>query len=118
MQIYPEALESGHKTCIKECKRNRKLIWLNPPSNKSIKANVVKIFLDSIKKHFAKSDLLKNCSIGIIEVNNYHNRHMYHIISAHNSKSLLWTKQQSNVTVTRMNCYELGRLAFMAYQPL
>ena len=36
-------------------KRKRKIIWFNPPYSKNVQANVGKIFLRYIKKHFPKN---------------------------------------------------------------
>ena len=58
---YKAALkESGlannleYKTSTKVKKRNRNVIWFNPPFNKAVSTNIGKIFLRMVKKHFTK----------------------------------------------------------------
>ena len=58
---YEAALrESGHDPDFKyekplnKRKRNRKVLWFNPPFSKSVKTNVGKLFLQMVKKHFTR----------------------------------------------------------------
>ena len=67
---YEEALKRcGHTTKLTynppnheqnnaRLKRNRKIIWFNPPFNLDVSTNVVKIFLNLIEKHFPRSSKL------------------------------------------------------------
>ena len=64
---YEEALNScGHTTNLTNnppnheqnnarWKRNRKIIWFNPPFNLDVSTNVAKIFMNLIEKHFPRS---------------------------------------------------------------
>ena len=36
-------------------KRNRKVIWFNPPYSQSVKTNIGKIFIKLVRKHFPKN---------------------------------------------------------------
>ena len=68
--IYEKALnDSGHKcnlkyqeaTNTKKRNRSRKVIYFNPPYSKSLKTNVIKVFLILIDKHFPKGHKLHKC---------------------------------------------------------
>ena len=49
---YQEELPKGKR------KRNRQIIWFNPPYSRSLKTNVGKIFLSLLDKHFPKGSVL------------------------------------------------------------
>ena len=58
---YETALkENGHQPCFNYAKqptnrkRNRKVIWFNPPYSSTVKTNVGKLFLQLVRKHFTR----------------------------------------------------------------
>ena len=68
--VYEKALkDSGYECSLKYQKtsdakkrnRSRKAIYFNPPFSKSVKTNVIKLFLSLIDKHFPKSHRLHKC---------------------------------------------------------
>ena len=69
---YEEALtKCGHTTKLTYAspnyeqnnarrKRQRKIVWFNPPFNLDVSTNVAKIYLNLIEKHFPRSSKLHN----------------------------------------------------------
>ena len=43
-------------------KRQRKLVWFNPPYNAEVKTNIDKVFLKLFRKHFCKRHCYKEMS--------------------------------------------------------
>ena len=69
-----------------------RVIWFNPPYNKSVKTNAAKIFFDLIKKHF--NNLLKKLFNRYNLKGNYCcNKNMHLVISFHNNKILNGKRQ-------------------------
>ena len=52
-------------------KRQRKIIWFNPPFNLDVSTNVAIIFLNLIEKHFPRSTKLQKISNKNIDKVNY-----------------------------------------------
>ena len=66
-------------------KRQRKIIWFNPPFNLDVSTNVAKIFLNLIEKHFPRSSKLhKIFNKNIIKVSYSCTQNMSQIIKGHN----------------------------------
>ena len=96
---YEEALKKcGHTTKLTYTppnheqnnvrrKRQRKIIWFNPPFNLDVSTNVAKIFLNLIEKHFPRSSKLhKIFNKNIIKVSYSCTQNMSQIIKGHNKK--------------------------------
>ena len=74
--------------------RKRKIIWFNPPYCMSVKTNVGKIFLQLIKKHFPKGNLLnKIFNKNTVKISYSCMGNIASIISGHN-KNILETKEE------------------------
>ena len=83
-------------------KRSRKIIWFNPPFNKSVKNNIGRIFLNLIKKHFPKSHRLsKIFNQNNIKVSYCCTSNMGTIIKNHNKKV---TKKENKNTNENVSC--------------
>ena len=68
-------------------KRNRKIIWLNPPLNLDVSTNVAKIFLNLIEKYFPRSSKLhKIFNTNTVKVSYSCTQNMSQIIKGHNKK--------------------------------
>ena len=87
-KINPE-IQMNQKQNKTKRKRNRKIIWYNPPYNMNLKTNIGKTFLKLIDKHFHKNHPLnkiinrKNVKISYSCCPNIQN-----IINSHNRKIL------------------------------
>jgi len=94
---YEEALkQSGYKNISltyqtttspkKQKRRRRKIIWFNPPFNKSVSTNVAKKFLSLIDKHFPPSSKLnKIFNRNTVKVSYSCTENMEKIIKGHNN---------------------------------
>ena len=68
-------------------KRQRKIIWFNPPFNLDVSTNVTKIFLNLIEKHFPRSSKLhKIFNKKTVKVSYSCTQNMSQIIKRHNKK--------------------------------
>ena len=68
-------------------KRQRKIIWFNPPFNLDVSTNVAKIFLNLIEKHFPRSSKLhKIFNKNTVKVSYSCTQNMSQIIKGHNKK--------------------------------
>ena len=96
---YEEALKKcGHTTKLTYTppnheqnnvrrKRQRKIIWFNPPFNLDVSTNVAKIFLNLIEKHFPRSSKLhKIFNKNTVKVSYSCTQNMSQIIKGHNKK--------------------------------
>ena len=103
---YEEALKKcGHTTKLTynppnheqnnaRRKRNRKIIWFNPPFNLDVSTNVAKIFLNLIEKHFPRSSKLhKIFNKNTVKVSYSCTQNMSQIIKGHNKKIIQNEKQ-------------------------
>ena len=108
---YEKALrESGHVANLKyntsnqeqsrtKRKRNKKVVWYNPPYNKALKTNIGKEFLNLIDKHFhAKNPLQKQLNRHTIKISYSCTPNMAKIIAGHN-KSILREKKRRGKNV-------------------
>ena len=96
---YEEKLEeSGHKIKLKyqqeniqnnTSNRKRKIIWFNPPYNKSVESKIAKIFLKLVDKHFPNHHRLhKIFNRNSLKVSYSCTKNMKSIINNHNSTIL------------------------------
>ena len=75
--------------------RKRKIIWFNPPYNKSVVTNVAKIFLKLLDKHFPKNNKLhKIFNRNSVKVSYSYTENISQIISSHNKNLLQPIKNQ------------------------
>ena len=97
--IYDSALKSSgyiqnlsyeRKHNTDQCKqRKRKVIWFNPPFNKSVKTKIGKVFLRLVKQHFPKHHKFhKIFNLNTIKVSYSCTTNMVNNIKKHNSKIL------------------------------
>ena len=71
----------------KKCKRQRNVIWFNPPFSKSVSTNVARRFLQLVSKHFPKaSKLHKIFNRNTLKVSYSCMPNMASIISTNNRK--------------------------------
>ena len=82
-------------------KRQRKIIWFNPPVNLDVSNNLAKIFLNLIEKQFPRSSKLhKIFNKNIIKVSYSCTQTMSQIIKAHNKEiNQKKHKRRSSLTV-------------------
>ena len=77
-------------------KRNRKIIWFNPPFNLDVSTNVAKIFMNLIEKHFPRSSKLhKIFNENTVKVSYTCTQNMSQIIKGHNKKIIQEEKQEA-----------------------
>ena len=82
-------------------KRQRKIIWFNPPFNLDVSINVTEIFLNLIEKHFPRSRKLhKIFSKNTVKVSYSCTQNMLQIIKGHNKK----TVQKETQETLECNC--------------
>ena len=87
----------------KKRKRDRKVIWYNPPYSKSVKTNVGAQFIKLIGKHFPRGHKLhKIFNRNNLKISYSCMRNMQQIIKAHNSKIL--KRSQSTTNKKSCNC--------------
>ena len=109
---YQKALDDqGYKYILKyqeilktkKRNRSRKVLYFNPPFCKSVKTNVVKMFLGLIDKHFPKGNLLHKCfNRNTVKATYCTLTNMKNKISKHNSRVL---NEESNVNrEKKCNC--------------
>ena len=80
---YQKPGKSGRK------RRPRKKIYFNPPFSKSVKTNVIKVFLSLIDKHFPKGHKLHKCfNRNTVKATYCTLSNMMDKISSHNAKIL------------------------------
>ena len=107
--IYEKALhDSGYKCSLKYQKKNtakrrtrsRKVIYFNPPFSRSVKTNVIKLFLSLVDKHFPKSHKLHKCfNRSTVKATYCTLTNMKEKIGKHNAKLL-----SSKTTDRKANC--------------
>ena len=99
---YEEALKkSGHQASLEyiapkvdnienntnKLQRKRKIIWFNPPFNKSVTTNVGRRFLNLVEKHFPKEHKLHKISNKTtLKVSYSFSQNMTQIINSHNRR--------------------------------
>ena len=77
--------QTGYYNNEENKKRRRKIIWFNPPFSKSVNSNVVKTFLNLIKRHFPKTNkLYKIFNKNTVKVSYSCMSNMASILSLHN----------------------------------
>ena len=82
--------------------RKRKIIWYNPPFNKSLKTNIGNKFLSLVEKHFPKDHRLhKIFNKNTIKVSYSCTQNMANIIKSHNNRTL---KPRNKNTHENCNC--------------
>jgi 6-pyruvoyl-tetrahydropterin synthase len=82
-------------------KRQRKIIWFNPPYSKNVKTNVAKTFLQLIDKHFPKkSKLHKIFNRNTIKVSYSCMENVKSAVSRHNHRILSKTTKATNTSDT------------------
>ena len=70
-------------------KRNRKVIWFNPPHGLSVKTNIGKVFLELLRKNFPRSHTLsKIFNLNTIRISYSSMPNVKNLIKLHNSKLL------------------------------
>ena len=92
--------EIKEKTASK--KRNRNIIWFNPPFSQNVKTNIAKEFLKLIDKHFPSNN--KFCKLfnrNNIKVSYCCMPNMENIIRKHNAKIM---SNQSEAPISNCNC--------------
>ena len=109
--IYQDALDrSGYshkltykpKKAKKEKRRQRKILWWNPPYNASVSTNVGQMFLAMLDKHFPKgSELHKLFNRNNVKMSYRTGKNVQSYISSHN-KAIL--RDKSEVTKRPCNC--------------
>ena len=65
-------------------KRQRKIIWLNPPFSKIMKMNIGKKFFKLVKSHCPKHKMLKTFNKNTIKLSYSYCRNMGSVIASHN----------------------------------
>ena len=100
---YNHKLEYQEEIPKAKRKRNRKIIWFNPPYSKNLKTNIGKKFLNLIDKHFPRGSLLYPV------INRYKVKLSYRclpniaaMISQHNNRLL----KDNEVEVFRCRCHD------------
>ena len=69
--------------------RNSKVIWFNPPYSLNVKANIGKVFLKLVRKHFPRSHKLsKIFNLNTIKISYSSMPNVKNLIKQHNSKIL------------------------------
>ena len=92
----------NEKANNKKRKRSRKVIWFNPPFDKSVETNVGKIFLNLVSKHFPNDHRYhKIFNSNTIKVSYSCMENMEKIIKKHNSNI---TKNNTNEKREHCNC--------------
>ena len=85
-------------------KRERNILWFNPPYSEHVKTNIGHEFLRLLTKHFPPTHRLhKICNKNNVKVNYSCMSNMASIISRHN-KTLLDKRAKSNYTIQFYNC--------------
>ena len=109
--IYEEALSASgfqnklrftdsKENAAKKRKRQRNVIWFNPPYSKNVQTNIGRKFLHLIDKHFPKkSKLNKIFNRNTIKISYSCMPNMANVIASHNRKLL-----QSNSADPKCNC--------------
>ena len=94
--MFDESLKNDNETPQNKRKENnekkkkkRKIIWFNPPFNKSVKTRIGQRFLNLLDKHFPKNHILRqvvnrNC----VKLSYSCTKNVKQIIQAHNNKIL------------------------------
>ena len=82
--IFKKPAEKQNRT------RSRKIIWFNPPFNKSVTTNVAKRFLNLVDRHFPKTNtLLKIFNRNTVKVSYSCTENMANVIKSHNKKTTM-----------------------------
>ena len=77
-------------------KRNRKVIWFNPPYRLSVKTNIGKVFIKLVRKHFPMSNKFnKIFNLNTIKISYSSMPNVMNLIKQHNSKIL--SKDQDKI---------------------
>ena len=86
----------NHKQNKTRRKRQRKIIWFNPPFNLYVSTNVAKIFLNLIEKHFPRSSKLhKIFNKNTVKVSYSCTQNMSQVIKGYNKKIIQKEKQET-----------------------
>ena len=112
-EIYQDALKKSGFTnnkltykpteSKKPNRRNRHIIWFNPPYNEAVTTNIGKIFFNALNKHFPKSHRLhKIFNKNTVKLSYSCTKNMKNIISGHNKKIIKSTETQD--TTKKCNC--------------
>ena len=104
--VYESALkDSGHFSSMSHNsntqnarrKRNRKVIWFNPPYSQNVKTNIGKLFLKLVRKHFPKNNKYhKIFNLNNLKLSCCCATNVGSIIKQHNSKVLNKTNDNNN----------------------
>ena len=116
-ELYNDALKScGYKETMrykkdnrprKRRKRTRKVLWFNPPYNKSVKTNVAGKFLKLIDRHFPKGNKLhKLFNRNNVKVSYSCMKNMSAVIKTHNQKI---TKSTNQKPTRNCNCKDKAK---------
>ena len=82
-------VENKNNTNDNKQKRKGKITWFNPPFSKSVKTNIVKIFLQLLSKHFPKNHKMhKIFHRNTVKVSYSCMKNIGYVISAHNRNIL------------------------------
>ena len=109
--MYEEALrQSGYDECMKYCetvkkprKRQRKVIWFNPPFSVNVKTRVGRIFFDIIDRNFPKTHKFNRLfNRNTIKLSYSCMPNMGNIIKKHNEKVL--NQNEDETPVKTCNC--------------
>ena len=85
--------------------RSRKLIWFNPPFNKSVTTNVAKRFLNLVDRYFPKTNTLhKIFNRNTVKVSYSCTENMAKVIKSHNKKAAMSNEK----SVAACNCRNKG----------
>jgi len=80
-------------------KRNRKVIWFNPPYSQSVKTNIGKIFIKLVRKHFPKNSKYgKIFNLSTLKISYCCTTSIGNIIKQHNSKVLNTSNEEHQRT--------------------
>ena len=95
-------IPANHEQNNARRKRQRKIIWFNPPFNLDVSTNVAKIFLNLIEKHFPHSSKLhKIFNKNTLKVSYSCTQNMSQIIKGHNKKIVQKETQETTFTNDR-----------------
>ena len=87
---YNDKLKTEQKTKTNnKNKRKRNIIWYNPPFSSLVKTNIGREFINRVKKHFSKNNLLtKILNNHKIRISNSCTANLERLIKSHNQNIL------------------------------
>ena len=101
---YIEAKVDNIENNTSKMQRKRKMIWFNPPLNKSVTTNVGRKFLNLVEKHFPKEHILhKIFNKNTLKISYSCSQNMTQIINSHNRKVKQPKKEESLSCNCRQN---------------